>query len=45
MTGRGADIVWGVVIDNRQLSDWPWPVPYTSERLREALDELADFYG
>jgi hypothetical protein len=45
MTGRGASIVWGVVIDNRQLSDWPWPVPYTSERLREALDELADFYG
>lgn len=45
ITGRGASIVWGVVIDNRQLSDWPWPVPYTSERLREGMDELAVVYG
>ena len=45
MTGRGADIVWGVVIDNRELRHWPWPTAYVSERLREALDELADFYG
>lgn len=45
MGGRGADIVWGVVIDNRELRHWPWPTAYVSERLREALDELADFYG
>ena len=45
MTGRGASIVYGVVIDNRQLSDWPWPTAYVSERFREGLDELADFYG
>jgi len=45
MSGRGASIVWGVVIDNRQISDWAWATAYVSERLREGLDELADFYG
>jgi hypothetical protein len=45
MTGRGASIVWGVVIENKELRDWPFPAAYTSERFREALDELADFYG
>lgn len=45
MTGRGASIVWGVVIENRELRDWPWSPAYTSERFREGLDELADFYG
>lgn len=45
MRGRGASVVWGVVVDNRPLSDWPWSVTYTSERFREALDELANFYG
>jgi len=45
MTGRGAQIVWGVVMDNRELKEWPWSAAYVSERFREALDELADFYG
>jgi len=46
MSGRGAGIVWGVVIDNRTLSEWDqWPAPYVAERFREALDELAAFYG
>lgn len=45
MTGRGASIAWGVIIDNRELKDWPQAAAYVSERFREALDELAEFYG
>jgi len=45
MTGRGASLAWGVIIDNHELKHWPQSTAYVSERLREALDELADFYG
>lgn len=45
MTGRGASLAWGVIIDNHELKHWPQSTAYVSERLREALEELAEAYG